>query len=437
VLRFPTAAREHLGEVDYPTLLAYCQPAAELPRPLTPLLARLDGVEQWWTTGQLARADTPTASPRTRRVNHTLRRGQTLATVAEQYHVSPAQLRKWNGLRREQALKPGRQLVVLVSAPTVAPARTSQSMVAAMASPPPTTVATLRQVAPTDSTLLLLAAANARYAHQAQERAARELAQAQELARVKKQLAARAAAQQRLSIAQAAAAAKANAASRLGLPTDSATTQDALVALAPAPARLSSPAARATKRSETGRTTLARQPEQPTDLGGTEAASAAVEDSPTRTTRTSGASSLAEGRAARSPMPDARRGKEEQAESATTTYTVRAGDNLTKLAIKQGVSVAQLKAWNKLTTESVVAGQQLRLAAPADATALPVVAQAPAPRRAKAELPAPRLEMHTVQPGDTLFSIAKRFGLSLQELKRLNHLASDHVKPGQKLVVHS
>jgi membrane-bound lytic murein transglycosylase D len=112
---------------------------------------------------------------------------------------------------------------------------------------------------------------------------------------------------------------------------------------------------------------------------------------------------------------------------------VRPGDNLTKLAQAQGVSIEQLKAWNKLTTESVMAGQQLRLSAPADATALPVVAQAP--RRAKHSLATPALETHTVQPGDTLFSIAKRFGLTLAQLKRLNHLATDQVKPGQKLVV--
>ncbi|RZK11317.1 MAG: LysM domain-containing protein [Hymenobacter sp.] len=99
----------------------------------------------------------------------------------------------------------------------------------------------------------------------------------------------------------------------------------------------------------------------------------------------------------------------------------------------------QLKAWNKLTNENVLAGQQLRLTAPADATALPPATPAPATRRAKAEVKpladGPRLATHIVQPGDTLFSIARRFGLSLEELKRLNHLATDQVKLGQKLVV--
>jgi len=430
VLRFPAAAREHLGDVDYPTLLAYCQPTAELPRPLTPLLARLDGATPWSTSGQLAQTNTEAAAPRFRRLNYTLRRGQTLATVAEKYHVSPAQLRKWNGLRKEQPLKPGRQLLVLVPAPAMPSA---EPTLMAAAAPPPVTVATLRRTAPTDSTLQILAAANARYARQAQERAAREIAQAQELARVKKQLAARAAAQQRLSIAQAAAAAKAAAATRLGLPADSAATNDAAIAVLPVPAP---PQAPRTARRREGSQTTARQPEAVTSLvATTELDSTPAE--PIASSRPSRSGSVTEGRTKGRALAEARRMKEEKAESATATYTVRPGDNLTKLAQTQGVSIEQLKAWNKLTTETVMAGQQLRLAAPADATALPMAVQAQntAPRRVKNNPVSTKLETHTVQPGDTLFSIAKRFGLTLTELKRLNHLATDQVKPGQKLVV--
>jgi membrane-bound lytic murein transglycosylase D len=438
VLRFPAAAREHLGDVDHATLLAYCQPTAELPRPLTPLLARLGGVEPWSTGNQLAHADTEAAAPRFRRLNYTLRRGQTLATVAEKYHVSPAQLRKWNGLRKEQPLKPGRQLLVLVPAPAPVGPRVEQMIIAA--APPPITVATLRRTVPTDSTLQVLAAANARYARQAQERAARELAQAQELARVKKQLTARAAAQQRLSIAQAAAAAKAATAERLGMPTDSAATEAAALATTSAPSLPQ--ATRSAKRRESLRAVTSRQPEPTASLMAATEPGSASDDAltSTRPSRSNGttllADLLAESRSTSRPMVEARRAKEEKTESETAFYTVRQGDNLTKLAQAQGVSIEQLKAWNKLTTETVLAGQQLRLTAPADATALPVATQASAPHRAKATLgTTPKLETHTVQPGDTLFSIAKRFGISLAELKRLNHLASDQVKLGQKLVV--
>ncbi|RZK46613.1 MAG: LysM peptidoglycan-binding domain-containing protein [Hymenobacter sp.] len=253
---------------------------------------------------------------------------------------------------------------------------------------------------------------------------------------MKKQLAARAAAQQRLSIAQAAAAAKAAAATRLGLPTDSTATEGAAVATTLAPALPQ--AARTAKRRESPRTTTARQPEPIPSLAvNTELDSTPADASVSmRPGRTSASAPPAEGRTPSRPVAETRRPKEEKTELATALYTVRPGDNLTRLAQAQGVSIEQLQAWNKLTTENVLAGQQLRLTAPADATALPVVVQASAPRRVKAALSSsPRLEMHTVQPGDTLFSIAKRFGLTLTELKRLNHLATDQVKPGQKLVV--
>ncbi|RZK18194.1 MAG: LysM peptidoglycan-binding domain-containing protein, partial [Hymenobacter sp.] len=128
VLRFPAVAREHLGEVDYATLVAYCQPAAELPQPLAGLTTQLAGVEPWpnaalLLAGRSPRPDTQEAAPRLRRLSHTLRRGQTLAAVAEKYDVSQTQLRKWNSLRKGQTLKPGKQLTILVPAPAFAAPR--------------------------------------------------------------------------------------------------------------------------------------------------------------------------------------------------------------------------------------------------------------------------------------------------------------------------
>ena len=443
VLRFPAAARAHLGEVDYSTLVAYCQPAAELPRPLEPLLAQLPGLEPWPDATLAATAKESAAgdsTPRYRRLSYTLRKGQTLATVAEKYEVSQTQLRKWNGLRKGQSLKPGKQLLVLVALPAAPVPRPSQPI---FATPPPTTVATLRRAAPVDTAWQDLAAANARYARQAQERIAREAAQARELARVQRQIAARAAAQKRLSIAQAAAAAKASAAARLGMPADSVAAENpdvAMAAVAPAatPARESkrrstSPAA--TRQAE-AKATLVAKAAQMASAEPEKAETDAEEIAPARrSSRPVAAVAPSEARLAGRSQPEPRPAKEEPA----TLYTVRPGDNLTKLACEQGVTLDQLRAWNKLSSENVLVGQQLRLTAPADATAAPVTAAAPAARHAKNEAKSladsPKLATHIVQPGDTLFSIARRFGLSLAELKRLNHLASDQVKLGQKLVV--
>ena len=438
VLRFPSAAREHLGEVDYATLLAFCQPASELPRPLAALLPRLVGVAPWpdatlATTNMLAAAD---STPRYRRVSHTLRRGQTLATVAEKYDVSQTQLRKWNSLRKGQPVKPGKQLVVLVALPAAPAPRLAPAPAVALV---PAAVATPRHLAPADTAWQALAAANARYARQAQERAAHELTQAKELARLQRQVAARAEAQKRLSIAQAAQAAKASAAARLGVAADSAAaTGSELATVNQASSAPPLVAGRASRRRPPGGTTYL--PDAKTAAAGTASAQAPEPEAPETATarRPVRPAVAADVRAASRAQADTRPAKEEKAVAAL--YTVRPGDNLTKLAREQGVSVEQLKLWNKLTSENVLAGQQLRLTAPADAPLLLAAAPVAAGRHTKHNeattlAVSSKLATHIVQPGDTLFSIAQRFGLSLQELKRLNHLASDHVKLGQKLVV--
>ena len=45
------------------------------------------------------------------------------------------------------------------------------------------------------------------------------------------------------------------------------------------------------------------------------------------------------------------------------------------------------------------------------------------------------MKIHEVKPGDTLFSIAKKFGLSVEEIMQLNRLGETILKPGQLLVV--
>src|ERR1700744_500588 len=44
-------------------------------------------------------------------------------------------------------------------------------------------------------------------------------------------------------------------------------------------------------------------------------------------------------------------------------------------------------------------------------------------------------KMYTVQQGDTLYSLSRRFGLTVDELKTLNNLTDNNIKIGQRLVV--
>lgn len=47
----------------------------------------------------------------------------------------------------------------------------------------------------------------------------------------------------------------------------------------------------------------------------------------------------------------------------------------------------------------------------------------------------PVSKLYSVVAGDTLYSISKRFGLTVDDLKQLNNLADNNIRIGQKLVV--
>jgi vacuolar-type H+-ATPase subunit I/STV1 len=48
-----------------------------------------------------------------------------------------------------------------------------------------------------------------------------------------------------------------------------------------------------------------------------------------------------------------------------------------------------------------------------------------------------KVQYHQIEPGDTLYSISKKYGLAVEELMRLNNMKPDSVlMPGQKLIVH-
>ena len=103
-------------------------------------------------------------------------------------------------------------------------------------------------------------------------------------------------------------------------------------------------------------------------------------------------------------------------------YTVQKGDTLYKIASANGVSVAELKTWNNLNTDIIFVNQSLKLAATTSST------QTTAPTTSA---PAPSGNTYTVQKGDTLYSIAKKKGVSLAALIEANDMTSNVIYVGQ------
>ena len=100
--------------------------------------------------------------------------------------------------------------------------------------------------------------------------------------------------------------------------------------------------------------------------------------------------------AARTPDPESEPApaQTDTAETLTTTYTVRRGDNLTRIARAHGLTVAQLASQNGLGNRSQIkAGQRLRIVSEAASPARPEPQAAPEIQVAKADpRPEPRIE---------------------------------------------
>jgi LysM repeat protein len=113
-------------------------------------------------------------------------------------------------------------------------------------------------------------------------------------------------------------------------------------------------------------------------------------------------------------------------------YIVKSGDYLGKIAKQFGMSVAELKSLNGLTSDMIYVGDKLKVKGTASVAPAPTT---PAPTPI-APTPAPATSSeYTVISGDYLGKIASKFGMSVSDLKSLNGLSSDLIYVGQKLKV--
>lgn len=101
----------------------------------------------------------------------------------------------------------------------------------------------------------------------------------------------------------------------------------------------------------------------------------------------------------------------------TAIYVVRPGDTLAKIAAQHRMPVSQLLSLNRAIGDGSLLRPGMEL----------TVAVNPIPEGTT---------VHVVQPGDTLSSIAQRYGVSMDDLARANYLTDAHrLEVGQQLVI--
>ena len=127
-----------------------------------------------------------------------------------------------------------------------------------------------------------------------------------------------------------------------------------------------------------------------------------------------------------------------KAEPVVRQYTGRKGDNLGLIASKNGVTVAELKRWNQLRNNNLKIGQVLKLqkATAVVQTAKPAQPTAKVTSKGKPTAKGSSAVSYKVRQGDSLYQIAKRHQVSLEQLKKWNPKAGKDLKIGQALIIY-
>lgn len=109
--------------------------------------------------------------------------------------------------------------------------------------------------------------------------------------------------------------------------------------------------------------------------------------------------------------------------SDPTTYTIQKGDSLYSIGQRFGLSVLDLMSYNNLTSTTLQIGQVLKLT-PSDSDDGNFDIETK-----------PIYENYTVKRGDSLYSIARKYDTTVDQIKKDNNLTSNNLSIGQVLKI--
>ncbi len=118
--------------------------------------------------------------------------------------------------------------------------------------------------------------------------------------------------------------------------------------------------------------------------------------------------------------------EKKQKEGDKDIYIVQNNESLYDIAQKNGIRLQNLYVYNELKEgEKIVAGSKLKLKSATKEQTVPV----------KQTLEITKVKIYAVQPKEGLYTISKKYGVTVAQLKEWNNLTDDNLKVGQQLIV--
>jgi LysM repeat protein len=141
------------------------------------------------------------------------------------------------------------------------------------------------------------------------------------------------------------------------------------------------------------------------------------------------------------PTPTPAPGTPTPPPTGTTTHTVVRGESLNTIAARYGVTVSAIVRANNIANPNLIfPGQRLVIPAPGatppPATPGSTPTRAPGSTATPAPTAVPTQTVHIVQPGETLGTIARRYGTTITAIARANNIVNPNIVfVGQRLTI--
>jgi len=108
-------------------------------------------------------------------------------------------------------------------------------------------------------------------------------------------------------------------------------------------------------------------------------------------------------------------------------YKIKSGDSIGSIAEKYGVKVSEIQKWNNISGNKIMAGKTLKIYSDANVNDIPNETTKTTKNTKTNQ------QNYTVKNGDSLYSIASKNNTTVAKLKSLNNLTTNNIKTGQKL----
>jgi membrane-bound lytic murein transglycosylase D len=116
-------------------------------------------------------------------------------------------------------------------------------------------------------------------------------------------------------------------------------------------------------------------------------------------------------------------------QNAWVYHRIKRGENLTSIAVKYGVTSAEIKEWNNLKTNKILLGSRLKIFSDRGKNSY-VSTDVNAQRKSS-------VYKYRVKTGDTIGELAQKFGVTATQIRKWNGLTSNKLLSGKTLKIHS